>query len=253
MNDTERGFKLSSREFFLLWQAVHGEEREVPLGTPHVGRTRAARQRLTEETSNELYRRGLGTIGRPDPDLRALVSGLAEFERALEVVYFKGTEMARALATAGWSGTFAARVGDDVHLRSFRSTALASSTVAALPALRPGNGRAVNIRWDDYVRAGEAGERDGESGFMEVLRHAGIREPEAYTLLRAVTSRIGGGQLALTARNRDGIPRPTGRSVSWLDTREGRYLVRQKDGWLVLAPTDQARLTGAVDELLSTN
>lgn len=253
MSESDRGFKVGTREFFLLWQAVHGEEREVPLGTPHYGRTRAARQRMIEESSQELYRRGLGTITRPDPDLRALVSGLAEFEKALEIVFFKGTDMARGLATAGWSGTFAARVGDDVHLRSFRATALASATVASLPVLQPGNGRAVNVRWEDYVRAGEAGESDGVQGFMEVLRYAGIREPEAYTLMRAVTNRIGGGQLGLTARNRDGNARPTGRTVSWLDTREGRYLVRQADGWLVLAPTDQARLTGAVDELLSTN
>lgn len=253
MIDSDRGLTLSSREFYLLWQAVHGEERDVPLGTPHVGRTRAARQRMTEETSQELQRRGLGTINRPDPDLRALISGLAEFDRALEIAYFKGTEMARGLATAGWSGTFAARVGDDIHLRSFRSTALASATVAALPGLQPGTGRAVNIRWEDYLRAGEAGERDGQGAFMEVLRYAGVREPEAYTLHRAITSRIGGGQLGLTARNRDGFARPTGRTVSWLDTREGRYLVRQTDGWLVLAPTDQARLTTAVDELLSSN
>jgi hypothetical protein len=66
-----------------------------------------------------------------------------------------------------------------------------------------------------------------------------------------VTTRIGGGELVLTARNRDGVPRPTGRSVSWLDTREGRYLLRRQDGWLVLAPADAARLTNAVDELLA--
>jgi hypothetical protein len=109
----------------------------------------------------------------------------------------------------------------------------------------------VNVRWEDYVRAGKAGEQDGKQAFLDVLRDAGIREPEAHTLLRIVTSRIGGGELGLTARNRDGVPRPTGRSVSWLDTREGRYLLRKSDGWLVLAPADASRLTSAVDELLA--
>ncbi|SEP62888.1 EspG family protein [Lentzea xinjiangensis] len=248
MND--RQFTVSSQEFFLLWQAVHGEDRVVPLGTPHFGATRAARERLVEESSRTLQARRLGTVHRPDPELRALVAGLGEFDRALEIAYFKGTELARGIACAGWSGAFAARVKDQVHLYPFRPTSLASATVSSLPALAPGAGRAVNVRWDDYVRAGKAGEQEGKQGFLEVLRDAGVREPEAHTLMRIVTSRIGGGELGLTARNRDGVPRPTGRSVSWLDTREGRYLLRKQNGWLVLAPTDAARLTNAVDELL---
>ncbi|MDX3657980.1 ESX secretion-associated protein EspG [Streptomyces sp. ID05-26A] len=247
----ERQFTVSSQEFFLLWQAVHGEDRVVPLGTPHVGATRAARQRLVEESSRTLQARRLGTIQRPDPDLRALVSGLGEFDRALEIAYFKGTELARGIACAGWGGAFAARVNDDVHLYPFHPTSLASATVSSLPGLAPGTGRAVNVRWDDYVRAGQAGEQEGKQAFLDVLRDVGIREPEAHNLMRIVTSRIGGGELGLTARNRDGVPRPTGRSVSWLDTREGRYLLRRQDGWLVLAPADASRLTSAVDELIA--
>lgn len=247
----ERQFTVSSQEFFLLWQAVHGEDRVVPLGTPHVGATRAARQRLVEASSQSLQARRLGTIQRPDPDLRALVSALGEFDRALEIAYFKGTELARGVACAGWSGAFAARVNGEVHLYPFRPTSLASATVSSLPGLAPGSGRSVNVRWDDYVRAGQAGEQEGKQAFLDVLRDAGIREPEAHNLMRIVTSRIGGGELGLTARNRDGVPRPTGRSVSWLDTREGRYLLRRQDGWLVLAPADASRLTSAVDELLA--
>ncbi len=248
---TDRQFTVSSQEFFLLWEAVHGEDRTVPLGTPHFGATRAARQRLVEESSRTLHARRLGTVQRPDPDLRALISGLGEFDRALEIAYFKGAELARGIACAGWGGAFAARVNGEVHLYSFRPTSLASATVSSLPGLAPGTGRAVNVRWDDYVRAGRAGEQEGKQAFLEVLRDAGIREPEAHTLLRLVTSRIGGGELGLTARNRDGVPRPTGRSVSWLDTREGRYLLRRQNDWLVLAPTDAVRLTNAVDELLA--
>ncbi|GLY48020.1 ESX secretion-associated protein EspG [Lentzea sp. NBRC 102530] len=247
----QRQYTVSSQEFFLLWQAVHGEDRVVPLGTPHVGATRAARLRLVEQSSQTLSARRLGTIQRPDPDLRALVAGLGEFDRALEIAYFKGTELARGIACAGWGGAFAARVNDQVHLYPFHPTALASATVSSLPGLQPGTGRAVNVRWDDYVRAGQAGEQEGKQAFLDVLRDAGIREPEAHNLMRIITSRIGGGELGLTARNRDGVPRPTGRSVSWLDTREGRYLLRKQDGWLVLAPADASRLTSAVDELIA--
>ena len=113
----------------------------------------------------------------------------------------------------------------------------------------PGLGDHISgvILFDETIRQSAD---DGRT-FVDVLREAGIREPEAHTLLRIVTSRIGGGELGLTARNRNGVPRPTGRSVSWLDTREGRYLLRKQDGWLVLAPADAPRLTSAVDELLA--
>ncbi|WP_199440769.1 ESX secretion-associated protein EspG [Umezawaea beigongshangensis] len=250
MTAPETTFRLAAPEFFVLWQAVNGEEHPVPLGTPHVGATRAERAELIATCSRTLSARGLGTVERPDAELEALVRGLRQHERCLDLVFSHRGETARAVAAAGWGGVFAARVGAEVHLRSFRSTALASATVETLPVSPAGSGRAANVRWDDFVAAGAAGERDGAQGFLEVLRAAGVREPEANTLLRAVTTRRGGGQVGLTERNRDGHLRPTGRTVSWIDTGEGRYLAQRSGGWLVLAPTDRARLTAAVEDLV---
>ncbi|GGP36959.1 ESX secretion-associated protein EspG [Saccharothrix coeruleofusca] len=39
--------------------------------------------------------------------------------------------------------------------------------------------------------------------------------------------------------------------MSWLDTADGRYLVRRDDGWLVLTPTDAPRLTSAVEQVVA--
>jgi len=246
-----RVFRLAAQEFFTLWRAVHGDRHPVPVGVKHYGRTEADRAELVATSSRTLSARGLGTVARPDGELHALVRGLAEFDTGLEVVFSRRGETLRGLATSGWHGAFIARVGEQVQLAAFHPTALASTTVSTLPAAQPGAGRSVNLRWTDYVAAGQAGERDGVGGFLEVLRYAGVHEPEANTLLRAVTTRTGGGQVGLIARNRAGYLHQTGLALSWLDSREGRYLVRRHDGWFVLAPTDPARLTSALEDLVA--
>ncbi len=251
MTEEPRVFRLAAQEFFTLWRSVHADRHPVPVGTRHYGRTEADRADLVATCSRTLSARGLGTVQRPDGDLHALLRGLVEFDVGLELVFSRRGETARGFATAGWHGAFVARVGEQVQLASFRPTALASTTVSTLPAAPPGSGRSVNVRWDDYLAAGQAGERDGVEGFLEALRYAGVREPEANTLVRAVTTRSGGGQVGLVARDRAGHPHPTGRTLSWMDSREGRYLVRHEDGWFVLAPTDPARLTSALEDLVA--
>lgn len=252
MTDQEpRVFRLAAQEFFTLWRSVHGDRHPVPVGAKHYGRTEADRAELVATCSRTLSARGLGTVQRPDGDLHALLRGLAEFDIGLELVFSRRGETARGLATAGWHGAFVARVGEQIQLTAFRPTALASTAVATLPAAQPGAGRSVNLRWDDYLAAGQAGERDGADGFLEALRYAGVREPEASTLLRAVTTRCGGGQVGVISRNRAGYLHPTGLTLSWLDSREGRYLVRQDNGWFVLAPTDPARLTSELEDLVA--
>ncbi|MFI9810682.1 ESX secretion-associated protein EspG [Saccharothrix variisporea] len=248
---TDRVFRLSTLEFFLLWQAVHREQHPVPLGTPHYGHTQQERARLVETTSRDLFARGLGTVQRPDEELYGVLRGLAEFEVGLEVVFTRGGDQARGLATAAWHGAFAGRVGEHVQVTGFRPTALAATTVGTLPPAPPGTGRSVNVRWDDYLEAGRAGEQDGTEGFLDVLRRAGLREPEANTLMRAVTTRRGGGQVGVIARNRNGYLHPTGDTVSWLDTADGRYLVRRDGTWLVVAPVDAQRLATAVEHLVA--
>jgi hypothetical protein len=246
-----RIFRLAAPEFFLLWRSVHGDAHPVPVGTKHYGRTEADRAELLATCDRTLSARGLGTVQRPDGELHALLRGLVEFDVGLELVFSRRGETARGLATAGWHGAFVARVGEQVQLAAFRPTALASTTVSTLPNAQPGAGRSVNVRWDDYLAAGVAGEQDGAEGFLDVLRQAGVRQPEANTLMRAVTTRSGGGQVAVIARNRAGYLHPTGQALSWLDSREGRYLVRRDNGWFVLAPADPVRLTSALEDLVA--
>ncbi|MEU5690912.1 ESX secretion-associated protein EspG [Actinosynnema sp. NPDC020468] len=248
---SERVFRLSEAEFFLLWQEVHRDTRPVPLGVRHVGFTQAARARSAEDASRGLAARGYGTVSRPEPELAGLLHGLAEYEVGLEVVFTARGQQARGLATVGRHGAFAGRMGDSVQVTGFRPTALASTTVGTLPAAPTGTGRSVNVRWEDYLAAGRAGEEDGAEGFLDVLRGVGMREPEMNTLMRAVTTRSGGGEVAVIARNRNGYLHHTGDSVSWLDTAEGRYLLRRDRQWLVVTPTDAPRLTSAVETLVA--
>ncbi|GAA3890745.1 hypothetical protein GCM10022243_64560 [Saccharothrix violaceirubra] len=251
---TERVFRLSAAEFFLLWQAAHRGGPPVPLGTRHYGFTEADRRSLEEVASRDLYQRGYGTVQRPDEDLYGLLRGLAEFQVGLEVVFNnQAGGLARGLATAAWHGAFAGRLGDVVQLSGFPPSSLAYTTVNTLPRVSPGAGRSLNVRWDDYLAAVRAGETDGPEGFLDTLRRLGMREPEMKTLMRIVTTRQGGGQVGLIARNRNGyLHNVRGAALSWLDTADGRYLLRRDRQWLVVAPVDPPRLVSAVESLIGS-
>lgn len=105
-----------------------------------------------------------------------------------------------------------------------------------------GPGASVNIRADDFDAACANGERDGISGFMGVLVRSGVRADDASTVARALTTRLGGGRL--------GVTRARGRSaMSWIDTPDGRYVVRNSSGWVTMMPADSARLSALVEDM----
>ncbi|MBY8854221.1 ESX secretion-associated protein EspG, partial [Saccharothrix sp. MB29] len=78
---TERVFRLSEVEFFLLWQAVHRDAHPVPLGTRHFGHTQAERARLVESACPPPPGRGEG----PRPPAPPGREGAPRRRRAVEV------------------------------------------------------------------------------------------------------------------------------------------------------------------------
>ncbi|KAA2262178.1 ESX secretion-associated protein EspG [Solihabitans fulvus] len=248
MTDPAGGWiPLAEEEFFLLWWANQPRELPVPLGVRHFGAVPADRAELVEACSDTLSARGLGTVRDPEPRLAALLRVLAAPTMSVQLLLEYPTGAGQALAVVdGERGVLATRLGADVHLAPIRGTALAPAAAGLLPASPAAPGRAANVRVADYQAACLAGREDGAEAFLAVLRSAGVREPEARTVHRAVAGRYGGGHLGATGRDR----RRAATTVTWLDTDEGRYLARGRDGWLVVTPADQARVAEAVAELV---
>ena len=247
MRDPASGWiQLSAVELYLLWTTMGLGETPAVLDLVHVGRTPARRAELVEETSDALAARDLGTVTQPARDVAAMVRALGTATASLDMrVYGEGTPLF-AFAGAGPSGAaVAARVGDEVRVGTVRPTALASSLLGSLTGLPAGPGRPVNVNAADYATACQEGAFDGASGFSRALHAAGLRTTDVNTLLSALTTRRGGGQLGATGRVR------AHSVVNWLDTPEGRYALRRGGDWITVTPADTARLTTMAEEMLA--
>jgi len=247
VRDSASGWiQLSAVELYLLWSTMGLGETPAVLDLLHVGRTPARRAELVEETSAALAGRDLGTVTQPARDLAGMVRALGTATSSLDLrVYGEGTPLF-AFAGAGPSGAaVAARVGEEVRMGNVRATALAPALLGSLPALPAGPGRPVNVNAADYETACQEGAYDGASGFARALHAAGLRTADVNTLVSALTTRNGGGQLGATGRVR------TYSVVNWLDTPDGRYALRRNGDWITITPADTPRLTSMAEEMLA--
>lgn len=247
MRDPGSGWiQLSAVEFYLLWVSLGlGETPEV-LDLLHVGRTPARRAELVDEASGALAARDLGTVSAPARDLAAMLRSLGHADVSLDLrVYGAGAPLF-AYAGAGRNGAaIAARVDDEVRVGAVRASALAASLLGSLAPVPAATARPANVSVTDYATACAAGATDGVSGFVRVLRDAGIRTQEAGTLAQALVSRSGGGHLGATGRVR------THSAVNWLDTPDGRYALRRNGEWITITAADLPRLTSMAEEMLA--
>lgn len=252
MRDEGSGWiRLDSAEFFLLWWTAGYGDPPLALDIPHVGRTRTSRAELAVHADAALSERGLGTVGSPARDLAGYVRTLAEPAYTLDLhAVGEGPEL-RAMSAAGPEGATAAAVVDgEVRIGPVPPDGVVPVLLEALPPVPAGPGRGGNVRWADYRRACVDGDRGGSGAFVEALCDAGVRRPEAFTIMRAIAGRRGGGQLGANVRTPRGWAR-TGSTVNWVDTEEGRYTIRRGGDWVMITPVDVPRLTAMAEEMLA--
>jgi hypothetical protein len=240
--------RLSGTEFFLLLDAAELGEPPAVLNLRHVGHTRPARAELAEQASQDLLDRGLGTVHQPADDLADVIQALGNRELALALATESPDRQYRVLAVNGRQGSaIAVTTGTEVALRTLRPTALVDAVVTELHPLPAGPGVTANVAWSDYLRACKEGELDGVDGFLWALSDTGMRIPEARTIAHVVTDRHGAGQLDIGGR-----VGPPSDSINWIDTAEGRYVLRRRDDWLSVIPANPAKLSQLITESLPT-
>jgi hypothetical protein len=237
---------LSDTEFFLLWDAAELGEPPAVLNLRHIGRTRAERTDLAERASDDLLDRGLGTVHRPADDLAEIIQALGHRELTLALAAEWREGRFRALAVKGREGAAIAVLGGtEVALRPLRPTALVDTLVEELRPLPAGPGVTANVSWSDYLRACKEGELDGIDTFLWVLRDTGMRIAEARTIARVVTERHGAGQVDIGGRVGQASD-----TINWIDTAEGRYVLRRRGDWLSVIPANSAKLSQLITESL---
>ncbi|HEX5119690.1 MAG TPA: ESX secretion-associated protein EspG [Pseudonocardiaceae bacterium] len=248
-------FWLSTGELFLLWQAAGLGELPAVLGVPHIGHGEQARAALTAEASATLGERGLGSVRRPDRELAGLLDllgGRQRRRRTLSLLAHRLDGPFRAVGVVGDAddAVILSVADDQVRIGRVWPGSVADILIATLEPLPAGEGRVTNVPWPVYEQACAAGTAGGADAFLTTLRAAGVRAPEAHTVLRLVTGRSGGGELALHGWDHRDTPLPTP-PLRWVDTDGGRYVVRVRDGWLTVTPADQNRLRGMAESALT--
>ena len=235
--------RLGAGEMFLLWWAADLGEPPPVLGLPRPGSTPARRAEYAAQASELLQARGLGTVHEPVPVLRSALRRVATAGTKLDLHVY-GTGTACALGALGdRAATVVVRTGDEIRLRAVTPGRLLESLLEVPPPLPAAPGLPANVSVADYADACGRGEVAGTPGFVQVLRAAGLREPDTTTLVRAITTREGGGRL--------GSSRHRKTPVTWVDTPAGRYAMRERGGWVTVTPADGARLTMIAKDLLT--
>ncbi|OLF07558.1 hypothetical protein BLA60_26950 [Actinophytocola xinjiangensis] len=247
MRDQASGWiQLSSIEFFLVWTSLGLGDPPVPLEVTHVGRTSASRAGMADEASRALAARDLGTVDEPARDLALVLRQLAGDGLTLDLRVLGSGSPLVGYATAGERGAaVAARVDGEIRVGSVRAGAVAGDLLASLPPARAGTGRPANIPLVEYENACAEAQRDGVTGFTRALHDAGVRQEDVSVLVKALTTRRGGGQLGASYRG----SRAPG-LLTWLDGEDGRYALRRHGVWLTVTPADLARLTSMAEEMV---
>lgn len=245
--DNSGWITLHPGEFYLLWRTLELGDLPSVLGVPRVGAAESYRAELIALADESLAGRGLGTVRAPDRDVVHLLRTLAEPDLSVDLSV-SGADLAfRSYGAIGERGAVTVGTsGEDVLLGPVRPAELIPTMFEALPDAEAGPGAPANVGYADYRRACRAGDHDGASGFLDVLREAGVRSSQAAMFLRAIEGRRAGGYVGATSRTRGRTPG----TVNWVDTEQGRYALRKLGDWVSVTPADTARLRGMAEEMV---
>ncbi|MET8762359.1 ESX secretion-associated protein EspG [Lentzea sp. NPDC004782] len=248
-------YLLSPREFEVLWRTLRLGRMPYPLDVPSEGATEQELKTLQQNTLAGLRDRGLAD----DERLEELLRLLDHHEVSVDAVLGLDRTVRALAASSGEQAVLAIIDGDRVGLAEIRPTGLAREIVRVLPEGEPGPGNAMSVRADTLQQAAalqEAdhdeesddpwGAADDELDDSQALQKAGLSAQDARQLGELAANRVAGGQFGVTHRRER-----SGTVINWFDTRQGRYLVVNSDGWLSLSPADNDRIATRIDTVLA--
>ncbi|MFC5290438.1 ESX secretion-associated protein EspG [Actinokineospora guangxiensis] len=240
--------ELSAVEFDVLGERLGVEEFPVVLRVPSPGRSTAERAALVRAAWDGLARRGLADHPEIDPGLAGMLAVLARPESAVDVRVWGGRETRALAALAGGTAVLAVLTEGALRLREIDG-GLARHAVSVAPPVPAGSGRSVTLPTADLAAAAPAGD------LAAALAARGVRGDDARGLGEMIGPLAARGQFGCAHRDRYGRRRRTGRTVSFFDTADGRYVQLvsvNADGvsWTTIAPADRRAMLAHVEELV---
>jgi hypothetical protein len=239
-------FDLSPAELDVVWRALRLDALPLVLDVPSPGATHADRAALERRVWVELAERELADgHGRPHWRLTDRLETIARRTRSLELRVF-GVDTTRAiLATRGRRDVLGV-LDRRFTVGSAPATARATTLLALLPDVPPGQGRPVCVDTGLFAAA----VRDDEPA--ERLRRHGVGADDARTLLAMTTGSVRIAQIVAETRDAGGRAARS-RAVSVYDTPAGRYRavrsVTPVSDHLTVAPATSSALADALARL----
>lgn len=254
---TDRRISLSALEFDVLTEHLQLDQVPLVLKVPSPGRTHAERAKLVASAWRALSHRGLIRGGELDADLEWMLRLIAEPGHEVDGRSWLQRSV-RVLAAAENDGERAALVvkdGEHLTFSPASAAGLPRAAVSPLPELPPGPGRSVSVP-SDALDAAAADVGDEVEQLPGALRRRGVRPDDAEALAEMVAGAVAQGQFGAAARDRYGKRERAGRVVGFFDTALGRYTQSRTtsasgEEWSTIAPVDDRRLVGHLEELLT--
>ncbi|GAB2908288.1 hypothetical protein GCM10027047_03240 [Rhodococcus aerolatus] len=230
----------------VIWEHLDLGERPTPLITASPGATWTERNALVEQTWDELAGIGWVRQGRLTGEVCDLFALLARPAR--ELYGWAGTQdgpaTARLVASRGEDAVLADVGPETVEIRGIRVGNAAESLVDTLPVLRKASGSPLNFPADALTQA------PAPTGILST-NHGSTTLDRVHAVF--ARPRLGGAQLYAAHRDDLGKRTRNPRKITVLDTVDGRWSIRERNGdgelWLSLVPTDRDSLVRAVVEL----
>jgi len=223
----------SFAELDVLGVALRLDVRQFPFSIPHFAADAEARLRLGRTAQDDLTARGLIRDNSIVPEL---VQALTVYARGRVVIALRGVaahDQHLALGVIGDGvGVLAVQQGKALRFSFAQPESVVRRLVDLLPPLCAGPGASVTVTADPApARRGRTEEDFSESTFTSTVRAGGdsqaAQRAVAADLLRR--PRLGGGDFLVSVRGRNGrLGTPV--TMSWLDTRAGRYAVLTSTG-----------------------
>ncbi|ACU37817.1 ESX secretion-associated protein EspG [Actinosynnema mirum] len=222
---------LTARELHLLCETAAAPW-PFPLPEPPTARTWSDHLADNRRVSASLRARGLADHRGPSGHVADLVTALSG-----DRVHWEGASGV-AVGVRGGGVAFALRpAGPDVAVTPCLPDLLPDVLLAAEPVLPPADCLPLTAPAAAVAAAG----RVPSGGAWEVLTAHGVTGSSARGWTSLLASALGGGMCTAQPRlRRSGDSRSA--PIRWLDTRRGRLLVVERDGWLSANPLPQGEL-----------
>ncbi|GAB3684388.1 ESX secretion-associated protein EspG [Saccharopolyspora tripterygii] len=260
MNTARRAeelINLSALEFDVLTEHLEIDSVPLVLKVPSPGRTHADRAKLVASAWRALTKRGLISGGAIDAELERMLRLVAEPGREVDGRSWlqRSVRVLAAAESIGERAVLAVKDGEHLSFSPTSASGLPRAAVSRLPELAPGPGRSVSV---PSAALDEAAAEVGDKAeqLLPALQRRGVRPDDAEALAGMVAGVVAQGQFGAAARLPHGRRERAERVVGFFDTALGRYAQLRTtspsgEAWSTIAPADNRRLVGLVDELLA--